>query len=418
MEETRLNPVAPGQRIGVLDALRGFAIFGILVVNVLYFFNPLLTPVAEAGAPFADRVVKFLTTALFDSKFYTTFSFLFGLGMYIQWSRAQERGVRFLPLYLRRLLVLALFGAAHGVLLWTGDILFLYAIAGTIASLLFIGRSPKTLLVWAIVLIALPLFLVAVSAGLIELARSAPAETGAWEEVQQSFAAQQESANQIRAEATQAYTSSSWLEVTRFRVKEFFGYSLTARLFTIPTILGMFLLGIRAGRKGWFTDLEGHLPVFRRLFKWALPVGLVLSLLMAGTGFEQSSLATEVLTFMHAAQLSALNIGGVLLALSYISLIVLVSRSVRGAHLLGPFRAVGRMALTNYILQSLVMSTLAYGYGAGLFNSIGLLAGFLLAIGLYVLQVPLSTWWLSRRRYGPLEWLWRVLTYGRRASGR
>jgi uncharacterized protein len=139
---------------------------------------------------------------------------------------------------------------------------------------------------------------------------------------------------------------------------------------------------------------------------------LVLNLFVGATGFDQNKLGIEMFTLLEMAQVTALGIGSVLLSLSYIAGIVLLSRTAAGARLMSPLAPVGRMALTNYITHSLVMSTLSYGYGAGMFARTSLVIGFLLAVALYTVQIPLSGWWLRNHRYGPLEGLWRRLTYG------
>lgn len=412
MKSYDMHPVSTQERIPVIDVLRGVAIFGILVVNVLYFFNPWYAPMTTADSTTGEHVVKFITNTFFVSKFYTLFSFLFGLGMAIQIERAQAKDVPFLPVYLRRLLVLAIFGVVHGVFLWTGDILLMYAVIGFITVMLFRNRSPKTLFVWVLVFLVLPVLFIALSAGLVEIARQAPPETGAYEQVQAAFETAQEEIRQEVAAATEAYRHGSWWTVTRYRASEFFSLVSSSMLFMAPTVLGMFLLGLRAGKKGWFTHLAANQALFRRLLTWALPIGLVLNLFVGATGFEQNKLGIEIFTLLELAQVSALAVGSVLLSLSYIAGIVLLSRTATGARLLTPLAPVGRMALTNYIAHSVVMSTLAYGYGAGMFGSTSLVTGFLLAIALYAAQIPISAWWLRRHRYGPLEWLWRRLTYG------
>jgi uncharacterized protein len=412
MNTSHMSPVTDQERVQVIDVLRGFAIFGILVVNVLYFFNPWYAPMITPDSTAGEHVVKFITNTFFVSKFYTLFSFLFGLGMAIQISRAQRKQTPFLPVYLRRLLVLAFFGVAHGVLLWTGDILFMYSVIGFITVMLFRDRSPRTLLVWAVVFLVLPVLFIALSAGLIELARLAPPETGAFAEVQAAFADAQAEFRAENAAATEAYRSTSWWTVTRYRFSEFFTLVSSTMLFMAPSVLGMFLLGLRAGKQGWFSRIDDNLGLFRRILAWALPIGLLLNLFVGATGFEQNKLGIELFTLVELAQVAALGVGSVLLSLSYIAGIVLLSRTATGARVLSPLAPVGRMALTNYITHSIVMSTLAYGYGAGMFARTSLVIGFLLAVALYAVQIPLSGWWLRNHRYGPLEALWRRLTYG------
>jgi uncharacterized protein len=407
-----LRPTAAAQRVSVIDSLRGFAIFGILVVNVLYFFGSWYTPAIREGAPAVDTGIKFVTNTFFVSKFFTLFSFLFGLGMYIQMSRAQAKGAPFLPVYLRRLVILALFGLAHAIFLWVGDILFLYAILGLVTVLLFRNRKPRTLLVWAIILIMLPIAFITLSTGMIELARSAPPETGAYAQVEAGFAEQREFLSDRVDRGTRIYGSGSYGEVTRWRAEEFFFLLFSSNLFMAPTVLAMFLLGLRAGKKGWFTDIEGNVPRFRRFLRWGLPAGLLLNLFVGFSGFDLNTLGTTVLTWKDTFLMASLGLGSVLLSLSYVTGITLLSRTPGGSRAIAPLAPVGRMALSNYIMHSIVMSTLAYGYGAGLYERIDLWVGFLLAVLLYLLQIPLSGWWFRRFRFGPLEWLWRVLTYG------
>jgi uncharacterized protein len=412
-----LQPTAAAQRVSVIDSLRGFAIFGILVVNVLYFFGSWYTPAIREGAPAVDTVVKFVTNTFFVSKFFTLFSFLFGLGMYIQMSRAQAKGAPFLPVYLRRLLILALFGLAHAIFLWVGDILFLYAILGLVAVLLFRNRKPRTLLVWAIILIMLPIAFITLSTGMIELARSAPPETGAYAQVEESFAEQREFLSDRADRGADIYGSGSYGEVTRWRANEFFFLLFSSNIFMAPTVLAMFLLGLRAGKEGWFTDIEGNVLRFRRFLRWGLPTGLLLNLVVGFSNFDLNTLGSTVLTWRDVLLVASLGLGSVLLSLSYVVGITLWSRTDGGSRALAPLAPVGRMALSNYIMHSIVMSTLAYGYGAGLYGRIDLWVGFLLAVLLYLLQIPLSSWWFRRFRFGPLEWVWRVLTYGNLPRG-
>ena len=410
---TALSPVAPRERIDVIDMLRGFAIFGILVVNTFYFFNPWYAPQLTEASSAADEVAHFVIYFLFVSKFYTLFSFLFGLGMFIQMSRAEEKGASFVPTYLRRLLILGVFGLAHGVLLWVGDILFVYAVTGTILLWIFRKRSPRTLLVWAVVLISIPVLFMTLSAGAIEFARMAPPESGAYEAVQAGFA---ESAAQFEADTAEDYViygSGNFLEITAERWRDFTSILMVVGWFMLPSVLAMFLLGLRAGKRGWFTHQDEHRSSFRRLLMWALPLGLVMNFYVALTGFSQNQLGVEVFGWETALQVAALNIGSVLLSMSYVAGIMLFSQSERGQRVLAPLAPVGRMALSNYLMHSIVMTTLSYGYGFGLFGQVGLALGFVLSVALYAVQIPLSRWWLSRFRFGPFEWIWRTLTYMR-----
>lgn len=418
MSATALTPVAAPERVAVIDQLRGFAVFGILVVNTSYFFHPLFAPQLAEAAGAADRAAHFLITFLFLGKFYTLFSFLFGLGLHVQMSRAEARGGRFGPVYLRRLLVLALLGLAHGVLLWVGDILLLYSFVGLLTFWLFRRRSPRTLKVWAIVLLSLLVGFMGLAVGAIQAARLAPQDSGAWERVEASF---EETAAEMDAEAArdyEVYGTGSLAAVTRERWTDFGSTLLMIGPYMLPSVLAMFLLGLRAGKRGWFAPealaSEEGLSRCRRLLRVALPLGLLLNLYVAATGFEQNRIGADIFTWQLFFQIAALTFGSVLLALSWVALALTAARTGRAQGLLARLAPVGRMALSNYLAHSLVMTTLAYGYGFAQFGKVGPALGLLLAVMLYAAQVPLSAWWLARFRFGPVEWLWRSLTYGRR----
>jgi uncharacterized protein len=412
MMSTTMNPVSASERLSVIDQLRGFAIFGILVVNTFYFFHPFFSFQLGDAPAATERAAHFLITFLFVGKFYTLFSFLFGLGIHIQMSRAEARGARFVPIYLRRLFVLALIGLAHGTLLWIGDILLLYAGTGLLTLWLFRHRSPRTLKIWAIVLVSVLLFIFGLGVAAIQLARMAPSDSGAWEQVEQQFA---ESAQKIEQEVARDYAvygSGGFAEITRERWDDYLELVLgKVGLWMLPSVLAMFLIGLRAGKMGWFDPGEKRAARMRGLLRWALPLGLLLNFYVAATGFEQSRMGLEVLSWQAFFQIASLTYGSICLALSWVALMILADGAGAAGGLRAALAPVGRMALTNYLLQSLVMTTLAYGYGFALFGKIGLAQGLVLAIALFALQVPLSRWWLDRFRFGPVEWLWRTLTY-------
>ena len=410
---TTLAPVASSERIATIDQLRGFAIFGILVVNTFYFFHPFFAQQIHEDASQLDHAAHFLVNFLFVSKFYTLFSFLFGLGMHIQMQRAEARDARFVPVYLRRLFVLAAFGLCHGTLLWIGDILTTYAVAGLLLLVFFRDRSPRILRVWAMVLIGGFLVLFGLMIGGLQAAKMAPAESGVWEEIEADFAAEARVIEDAIARDYEVYGSGSYAEITRERWADFTHLLTRVGLWMLPTVLGMFLLGLRAGRLGWFDPTAKNAARSRQWLRWALPLGLLLNLYVAATGFEQNRLGIDVLSWQTLLQVIALTVGGVLVALSWVALAILSSSSGRGQRMLAHLAPVGRMALSNYLLQSLVMSTLAYGYGLGMFGQVGSAKGLLFAVALFALQIPLSRWWLGRFRFGPAEWLWRTLTYGR-----
>lgn len=387
--------------------IRGFALFGILLVNLTFFSTPfhailLDTPWWTAGP---DRAAEFAIRTLAEGKFYILFSLLFGLGMAIQMQRAAERGRDFAGYYVRRLLVLLAIGAVHALFLWYGDILTAYAIFG-FALLFFRRRQEKTIFIWALVIYVLPVLLSGAATGLLEVARLVP-EAAA--NIERSFAAQNESYQALATAALENYAHGTWRAAFQQRLVDnrdiLFGY-----FFLGPTVVAMFLLGLYVGRRRILHDPEQHLPLLRGLARWGLPSGLLLNIGYA-VGAEFTNPAVPTWQWWVAYVL--LCAGAPLLSFGYAAALVLLLRDGRWRRHLSPLASAGRMALTNYLLQTVICTTIFYGYGLGLFGRVGPRYWPLLAIGVYAVQLVLSTWWLHRFRYGPMEWAWRALSYGR-----
>ncbi len=406
-EPVSMIPVAPGERILAVDVIRGFALFGILLVNMAFFSAPfdailMNTPWWPA---LPDRIVTFAVHALAEGKFYILFSLLFGLGMAIQMERAAARGRSFAGYYVRRLLVLLPIGLAHALLLWYGDILTAYAVTGFLL-LAFRRRRDRTILIWTAVIYVLPIVILGLLTGLLEVARHIP---DAAAKMQQQFAAQQEIFRQRAAEAVENYAHGSWGAMFQQRLNDLGSVAL-GYLYIAPMVATMFLLGLYVGRRRILHEPEAHLPLLRRLAYWGLPLGLLCNLGYAG-GIAATSRAEPTMIFYLAFVLQC--IGAPALGFGYAAVLVLLLRHERWRQRLLPLAAVGRMALTNYLLQTLICTSIFYSFGLGLFNRIGPAYGLLLALTIYAAQVPLSTWWLGRFRFGPMEWLWRTLTYGK-----
>lgn len=408
-----MGPVAPADRIQVVDILRGYALFGVLLINMRNFDLP-----GQEWAETVDQVALWLTIALADSKFWTLFSFLFGLGFALQMGRAEARGARFLPVYVRRLAVLLLFGFLHH-LIYGGDILFDYALSGFLL-LLFRTQSSRTILVVASVCFVIPL---------VQFAREVRSR-----EIQQAHlrvaqpspqkAAQRQAEERVRREEEEEYlrisTRGNYKEVVAYHVRGFARkYSRLRTYLWRPSgpggMLGgtfpLFLLGLYAGRRRFFQNLPAHLPFIRKLLWWGLAVGLV------GTLVSVAGLWPEV-TVPYSRPLRHYTgilwfVGTPALSFSYASAIVLLVQKEKWMKRLAPLAAVGRMALTNYLLMSLIFTTMFFGYGLGLYGEIGPALNVAVTLLIYTFQVALSAWWLGHFRFGPVEWLWRSLTYGK-----
>jgi uncharacterized protein len=231
-------------------------------------------------------------------------------------------------------------------------------------------------------------------------------------EIEQQFALTRTAVETAAARDYQIYATGSLGAITAERFDDFVELLMTLGWFLLPSVLAMFLLGVRAGKLGWFTRLEEQKGQWQRYLGWTLPIGLLLNFYVAYTGFEQNQLGIDLFTWQTFAQLVALNVGSVLLSQGYVALLTLYSMTKGGERLVALLAPVGRMALTNYLTHSVVMTTLANGYGFGLFGQVGIATMLLMAVILFAIQIPLSHWWLQRFRFGPFEWVWRTLTHG------
>ncbi len=402
---TNLGPTRITDRITVIDILRGFAIFGILVVNIHLFANPWNAARPSFDTSLGAGIVTSLTNLFFTNKFFSLFSFLFGLGIAIQMNRAEAKNVRFLPLYLRRLLLLALFGLAHGVLIWIGDILLIYAGIGAVVVLLFRGRKPRGLLVWG--LIPLVLMTLFIWMGVLSTELLPEEMTG----VQAMTAQQAALVEEANAHDLVVYGSGTYAEITAERFGDFFALFGKAEVFIMPSVFIMFMIGLAVGKSGVLFDVDNNLDYFRRMLWWTLPLGMLFNVAALATGVDLSSSAANALDWSFGIFMTGLFIGAPLLSLAYMSGIVLLSRQDWAMHWLRHLAPVGRMALTNYLMHSIICTLVFYGYGLGLYGQLGPVALIGIVIAIYVVQIPLSAWWLKRFRFGPFEWLWRSLTY-------
>jgi uncharacterized protein len=391
-------PAAPEERIGALDLLRGFALLGILVANLRGFFWPaeLYPSPYPILTTTADRAAQTAIDLLFADKFITLFSLLFGIGFAVQMDRAAARQARFLPFYLRRLGVLLLIGLAHGWLLWWGDILATYAFGGALL-LLFRNCRQRTILIWAFVLLMFPFYMSAWRVIWVLLGHSA-VRAGA-----------EATPAAMVATAAQAYLHGSWLELHRQLWHDWWVNNADAWA-TALHVFPKFLFGLWLWRSGFLGRLRDEIPLLKRICLWCLLGGLagnaaflaIARIVRPGaTKLPALALALRILLCFAVPVLSA----------GYAAAIALLSTSTRWPVLQNGMKAIGRAALSNYLLQSAVGTTLAYGYGFALYGKVGALAGLGLSAVIYALQLPLGAWWFTRFRFGPMEWIWRVLSY-------
>lgn len=403
-----LSPVRPTERIETLDVLRGFALFGILAVNMAGFSWPLdqVMMGAQLWESRADLLADGLVQLLAEGKFYPLFSFLFGLGVALQMDRAEARGSAFAGWYCRRLFVLLGIGLAHALLLWEGDILVWYAVFGFLL-LAFRKRQPKTLLVWSGICLLLPALLILAVWALLYGASLVPEVS---QIIQRELAGDAEASARELEESIRVYSQGTYGEMFVLRFGNLVFMWLVGIFFS-PTFFALFLLGLYAGRRRLFQEIPARLGLFRRVLVVGLALGLPANVIYLVTTL--SSDASDV-RFLWLLGNAVVVIGGPALGLAYAAALTLLLQQGRWKCWLRPVAATGRMALSNYLLQTLVCTTIFYSYGLGWFGSVGRAAGLGLVGLIYVAQVALSVAWLKFFQFGPMEWLWRSLTYGQR----
>jgi uncharacterized protein len=386
-------------RIQVLDVLRGFALAGILIINAMSILAVKgSTPAFTVDIPFAGRILQDLILFFVESKFFTLFSLLFGIGFAIQIQSAKKQGNAFLPRISRRMAGLLLFGTLHILLLWDGDILVIYAITGTLL-ILFRKTTNSRIRKWVISLLAVPGVLVFAILVYTLIARLSVSGAETFAKSDASLA--KEFAN---TDATKKLLQNGFIEGIAERIHTYL--ELSPLLFSrIPTVLAMFLIGLYLGRSNFIRQLPEKIEILKKVRFWGLTVGFSLMFfIVAGTKFLPT--VSALIAIIEDQYLA-----GPILCLGYASAVTLSFLKKPTRKIYGYFAKAGRMALTNYLTQSLVLTFLAYGWGLGLALKLNGFQVLGISFLLYVAQVILSGLWLSKFKYGPFEWVWRCITY-------
>ncbi len=398
----RALPVA--ERIPTLDIVRGFALMGILIMNMPGFSSSFF---AEADGSHlwsgrVDQMAEHVREALFSGKFNSMFSLLFGIGFTIQFQRMQQRDpAHAMGLYLRRLLALLGFGLIHACVFWPGDVLHNYAILGIVLVLGLRHVSDRGLVALIVACLLYPAL-----NGMLRLAVMSQEMVAERVRLEQALAA----ADQI------AYGQGSFWDMVQQSARTmayFYGdwLSLWGALGWY-VMLGMtMLIGVLAGRRRWVQRADELMPQIRRLMWWALAVGLA-----CGVAF---TVIFELNRLPGPSPIKVLGsvcygLSRVSLMLFYVLVIVRLAHTASGRRWLKPWALAGRLPLTNYMLQTAICITLFRHWGFDLWMKVGPAAGLLLSLAIFFgVQVPWSAWWLKRHERGPMEALWAWLTYGR-----
>lgn len=389
------GPTSPSDRIVGLDALRGFALLGILVINVRAFSMPevvLSNPTAFGDLTGANYWVWLVGHVLVEGKFITLFTFLFGGGVVLFTRSAERKGRSALDSYFRRSGWLVAFGLAHAYLLWYGDILVAYGVCAF--GVVFLrDYAPRTLALIGLALLAVP----SVIEVLVGLAVDPSALASTW---QPSEAA-------LRSEI-KAYRGG-WLEQMDHRVPTSFGRQTSGFLgYTAWRVSGSMLLGMALFKRGVLTN-DRSSRFYRRLIAVGATSGL--AVVVAGVLYvEANDWGAGAALFWRQFNYW----GSFPLAGAYVGLVMLYCRWRPEGVATRALAAVGRTAFSNYVLQTVLATSIFYGHGLGLFGRVSRVEAFAVVVAIWAVQIPLSVLWLRYFRFGPLEWLWRVLTYGSR----
>jgi uncharacterized protein len=398
------GPVGERERVAEMDILRGVALLGVLLMNFAAF--------AGQGWMATEAQLKSLPTYSIDwwayeavrlsvgDKANTVFATLFGLGFYIQMIRGEGKP-GFEARYRRRLFWLLLFGWLNSIFLWVWDILNLYALAGFF--LLLTRRwSTRTLVIFGTVA---ALYSDKLQEWLVEVL-AIPRHDTAFLFTDAAVLERQ----------TAAVSGSYWDNVLSMWEVTWNEWLLGGVMIAwVVYALGRFALGAAIGRSGILENVDAHLPLLRRIAKIAIPVGLAIGLfirLVVRDGIDLPGEAESWKAFAGIIRSPA----AIILAAGYCAGIVVALRSRWGRRIFAPFGAVGRMALTNYLAQGFIYAFVLFGVGPGLglAGKIGSFAVVLICFAFFAGQIAFSHWWLARYRFGPMEWVWRTLTYGER----
>ena len=401
-------PIDAAERIHALDVIRGFALLGILLMNIEYFQKPMQAVIFgfDGSQTGADHWVAWASYVFVQGKFYTMFSLLFGIGFVIFLDRAFARGASARLLFLRRLGGLLLFGVAHAFLVWSGDILLIYALVGVLL-LLFAKTPARRLWKWGLAFVLVAPAMMWLGAFGMEFALNSPEGPKILADIE----AQRASIMADIEHGHAVYAGAGFMEAVQWRIHEWTAlYGGGGWLFFAASVLGMFLIGASFGRAGTFAVPAASRALFVRLSIVGFVVGIPAALYV---GLNGGAADMMVPTYAGAKVVSAATIANLALCLAYVSTLALLLQRAAAARWLSTLGPAGRMALTNYLAQSLVFTLLFYGYGAGLYGEYGRAATTVMALAFFALQVWFSGWWLMRYRIGPCEWLWRTMTYGR-----
>jgi uncharacterized protein len=402
----KVEPVQAQERIEILDVIRGFALLGILMANMAWFSSPALyfeILGENMWTEIWDTTTSSFINFLIQGKFYSIFSFLFGLGFAIFFERAKERTAKPKLLFYRRLFILLLIGLAHVFFIWYGDVLITYALLGFLLPLFF-NRKPETLIKWAVSLFSVFIIFLVLGMGLMELAKTMAEET--FTDALQPFFVDLK--NRIES-SFRVYGQGAFSEIMAQRSSDYL-FAINQIFAGIFVILPLFLFGLYTGKKRIFQNMGTNRTFIRKTWKWSLVIGFTMSVVKY---IFKYMMGTDYFSFNTAIYTGAGIFGDTGLCLFFITSIILLYQNRKWIPKLKFLANMGRMPLSNYLFQSIVCTSIFYSYGLGLYGKIGPALGLVLTVVIFTVQIFISKYWFKYYRFGPVEWIWRCLTYGK-----
>ncbi|EDL64043.1 DUF418 domain-containing protein [Bacillus sp. SG-1] len=381
-----IQPVSKKERILSLDVIRGFSLLGIFIINMISFHSPFLyiDQYTWWKAPGDQQVFPWIDI-LVQASFYPLFAMLFGYGLAVQQMRSLQRGTNFYPLAIRRLVVLLFIGSVHAFLIWSGDILINYALFGLLL-LFFMKMSGKALLWAGSLLFLLPQMFFSILMFLVSLTD----QTGV------SFYSDLTNITN----SIEAYGNGGFKEIFFQRFEDWYNVNGPENMmFVLLSIFPMLMIGAGAGK----LHILERIPDNKKFW-------ITLLVILSIVGLSLKSLPFTVEANVAYSYIQDM-LGAPFLSVSYAILLALLLINRKISVVLKPLAAAGRMSLTNYLAQSIIGTLIFYNYGLGLYGEVTLATGTWLAAGIFFIQVIVSEIWLAKFRHGPMEKLWRILTY-------
>ncbi|MED3982961.1 DUF418 domain-containing protein [Peribacillus simplex] len=382
-------PLQESKRIVSIDILRGLAILGIFLVNMPSFHSPLLyIDGAERWSGGWDRILYRFSDIVAQASFYPLFAFLFGFGAIILAVRSEEKGISFPLLYIKRLSFLLILGCIHAFFIWHGDILINYAVFG-FAFLFFYKMKGRNLILLGSVCYVLP-FAILGSLFLI---------MGIFD--REGMAITTDSA--MMKQSLEVYQSGTFTEIMSQRALDWYMVNNPFNaIILFLSIFPFFLIGAGVAKQGFLQKTTQYKRQLKAISIVSLLLGMSIKILPYVTVYHFGTIFVQD------------YLGGPLLTIFYITAIALLAEQAGASRLLHPLSYIGRMSMSNYLFQSMVCMAIFYSYGLGLYGSVSYTTGFVFLIALFCLQILLSLLWMGLFKYGPVEYIWRFVTYGKK----